>query len=95
MVTKPNPRAFRMRSGCDTTTPCAQWLIAAIDHDPQFFNKKTHNCASYVQLLVTRSFAARGRYTQIGTQTRNTFIVIFQSHLVHLAKQSPYDTCGI
>ena len=19
------PRAFRMRSGCDTTTPCAQW----------------------------------------------------------------------
>jgi hypothetical protein len=22
------PRAFRMRSGCDTTTPCAQWRCA-------------------------------------------------------------------
>ena len=20
------PRAFRMRSGCDTTTPCARWM---------------------------------------------------------------------
>jgi hypothetical protein len=25
------PRAFRMRSGCDTTTPCAQWKSALMD----------------------------------------------------------------
>ena len=53
------PRAFRMRSGCDTTTPCAHGIIAVVNSH----NHWPHRCPK-AWLRAQDSSHPRGRWAE-------------------------------
>ena len=53
------PRAFRMRSGCDTTTPCAHGIIAVVNSH----NHRPHRCPK-AWLRAQDSSHPRGRWAE-------------------------------
>ena len=76
------PRAFRMRSGCDTTTPCAQYKTASTKLSGVFFAHvnpfstpgqwpSTRQCEHHKEFANRCCLLTTTNNTPCGTRTRN------------------------